>query len=485
MAKRLSIVLILVINLCANKNILLAQKSSLSLSTSLDSLFNTEFFQSTIAAIDIYNLTENKVVFQRNNKLLLNPASNMKLLTSVAGLLFLGPEYEFQTSLYYTGRVNADTLHGDLYVVGGCDPDFSPEDLQIFVEAVKSTGIKIITGKLFGDISFKDNLYWGNGWMWDDASSSTAPYLSALNINDNAVSVFIQPGEQGQMAFASITPSTAFVNLINECKTSAPAGLDNYYASRDWINNTNSIYTGGYINDRNDHDSGKTTFKLTVTKPELFFLTLFREELAENGIIIKSEPEIFFIPYDAVHLSTVTRTYEDVLVNMNKSSDNLSAEMILYALANKYHGKPATIQNAIKMINSLILMCGLIPDKYSLADGSGVSRYNLVSAELLLAVLKYVYFENATAFSYLYNSLPIAGVDGTLSTRMSGTSAEKNVRAKTGTLRGVSSLSGYAKTKNGILVAFSIIIHNFTNEISDVRLIQDEICRMITSYDLY
>jgi D-alanyl-D-alanine carboxypeptidase/D-alanyl-D-alanine-endopeptidase (penicillin-binding protein 4) len=251
------------------------------------------------------------------------------------------------------------------------------------------------------------------------------------------------------------------------------------------MNSSNTLYVGGYINDRKDHDSSKTAFRLSVLNPEKYFLTLLREELARNGIIIESEPEVFFLPYDAVHLSTISRSFEEVVVNLNKSSDNLSAEMVLYALANKYHGKPATAQSAIKMINSLILMCDMKPMNYSIADGSGVSRYNLVSAELLLAVLKYLYYENAIAFSYLYNSLPIAGIDGTLSTRMIGTTAEKNVRAKTGTIRGVSSLSGYAKRKDGSLIAFSIIIHNFINDISDIRFIQDEICRMITSYELY
>lgn len=485
MLKRFSLVLLVLLFFNSSENLLIAQNTSSSLKTSLDSLLKTELVQSTTVAIDIYNLTERKVVYQKNNKLLLNPASNMKLLTSVAGLLFLGVEYQFQTSLYYHGTINRDTLFGDIYVVGGCDPDFSLNDLQQFIEAIKSTGIKFITGKLFADVSFKDDIYWGSGWMWDDAPFSDAPYLSALNINDNIISVLVQPSVPGQNAYVSVTPSTDYVKVINECKTSPPAGLNNFYATRDWMNFTNTILVGGYINDRTDHDSSKTTFKLSVLNPEKYFLTLLREELARNGIIIESVPEIFFLPYNAVHLSTVSRTFEEVVVNLNKSSDNLSAEMVLYALANKYHGKPATAQNAFKMINSLVLMCDLKPMHYSIADGSGISRYNLVSAELLLAVLKYVYTENATAFSYLYNSLPIAGVDGTLSKRMLDITTEKKVRAKTGTLRGVSALSGYAWARNGTLIAFSIIIQNFTDDISTARNLQDEICRMIMSYELY
>ncbi len=455
-----------------------------SIKTSLDSLLKSDILESTTISIDIFNLNENKVVYQKNNKLLLTPASNMKLLTSIAGILYLGADYQFETSLYYHGQIENDTLVGDLYVVGGCDPDFSLNDLQQFVNAVKSSGIKFIKGKLFGDVSFKDDVYWGSGWMWDDAPYSDAPYLSALNINDNMVTVTIQPSVQGQTAYASVYPSTAYVSLINECKTSSALGLNNFYATRDFKNHSNVIYIGGNIPDRRDLDSSSTNIRLSVLNPEKYFLTLFREELARNGIIIESEPELFFLPYDAIHLATVKRSYEEVMINLNKISDNLSAEMTIYALGNKYHGKPGTAYNGLKMLNSLILMCGMKPLKYSIADGSGVSRYNLVSTELLLELLKYLYKENAVAFNYLYNSLPIGGVDGTLSKRMIGTSAEKNIRAKTGTLRGVSSLSGYAWAKNGSLLAFSIIIHNFTNSVDDMRNLQDEICRIMTSYDL-
>lgn len=455
-----------------------------SLKSSLDSLFKTDLFESTIGSIDIYNLSENKTVYQKNNKMLLTPASNMKLLTSIAGILYLGADYQFETSLYYHGQIENDTLVGDLYVVGGCDPDFSLNDLQQFVSAVKSSGIKFIKGKLVGDVSFKDDVYWGSGWMWDDAPYSDAPYLSALNINDNMVTVTIQPSVQGQTAYASVYPSTAYVSLINECKTSSALGLNNFYAIRDFKNNSNVIYAGGNIPDRKDLDSTSTNIRLSVLNPEKYFLTLFREELARNGILIDAEPEIFFLPYDAVHIKSVQRPFEEVLVNLNKSSDNLSAEMTVYALGNKYNGKPGTASNGLKMLNSLILMCGMKPLTYSIADGSGVSRYNLVSTELLLELLKYLYKENAVAFNYLYNSLPIGGVDGTLSKRMIGTSAEKNIRAKTGTLRGVSSLTGFAWAKNGSLLAFSIIIHNFTGPVSEIRNLQDEICRMMTSYDL-
>jgi D-alanyl-D-alanine carboxypeptidase/D-alanyl-D-alanine-endopeptidase (penicillin-binding protein 4) len=154
--------------------------------------------------------------------------------------------------------------------------------------------------------------------------------------------------------------------------------------------------------------------------------------------------------------------------------------MILYALALKDSAAPAVAKNGIEIIKSLIDSVGLDPEDYSIADGSGVSRYNLVSAELLIELLKYMY--NHSDFIPYYKSLSIAGVDGTLEERMKNTLAESNVHAKTGTLAGVSSLSGYVFSKHGNLITFSIMIQNFVENNSVARSFQDKICEILAKY---
>ena len=160
-----------------------------SLKSSIDDVLKVKFFESCQVSIQVEDLTTNNTLYKKNEKLLLRPASNMKILTSVAALIYLRPDYEFSTDIYYDGYISSDTLYGNIYVIGGCDPDFITQDLYYFVDAFKSQNISIITGNLYGDISFKDSMYWGKGWMWDDDPSSDAPYLSALNINDNCVEV--------------------------------------------------------------------------------------------------------------------------------------------------------------------------------------------------------------------------------------------------------------------------------------------------------
>ena len=459
---------------------LLAQSGLTVLNNELDKIVNDEFFERSQIAIEIFDLTEGKSLYSHNNKLLLHPASNMKLLTSAAGLVFLGPEYEFTTTLYYDGVAEGTTFLGDLYIVGGLDPDLTSGDLDSLVQAVKSMGIRYITRNIYADISIKDSLYWGNGWMWDESPDPNAPLLSALNINDNAIEVFVTGNEVGLPATISLKPETKYVKIENQSVT-VPSNVPNdLNITRDWLNNKNTIIIEGTVRSGEIIDSAEQTEKLNLANPEKYFLTLFKEHLGKEKISTFGELDKKTLPDGSVYLAKINRSLETVLTNLNKESDNLNAEMILYALALKDSTAPALAKNGIEIIKSLLDSLGLDPDDYSLADGSGVSRYNLVSAELLIELLKYMY-KHPEFYPY-YNSLSIAGVDGTLDERMKNTAAEGNVHAKTGTLAGVSSLSGYVSAKNGNIIAFSIMMQNYVEKSSVARSFQDKICELLANY---
>lgn len=448
----------------------------------LDNLLSDPFFESTLAAVDIYDLTNREIVYQKNHKYLLHPASNMKILTTAAGLFFLGPDYFFETTLYYHGEIDGNILKGDLYVVGGFDPEFSVYDLQYFVNALNSLGIKEITGNLYADVSRMENRFWGEGWMWDDDPSTDAPYLSSLNINMNAVDVYLLGTEIGKSAQVILHPQTDYFEIFNETTTISSNQQNTFSVTRDWMNRKNTIICTGKVNHKKHLTGEEEPVSLNVFRPDLYFLTLFNETLQQNGIKVHGKLDNFWLPYDAVHITTFSRPVIDVIRRVNKVSSNLHAEMVLYAMAEKYYGKPATSKNGIKVINNLIAMTGMNPEKYRLVDGSGLSHYNLVSAELILAVLKHVYYKEPALFKILNESFPIAGIDGTLGRRMGGSTAEKRVTAKTGTLSGVSALSGYLATKNGKFLAFSILMQNFVNGASTARAFQDEICKILSEY---
>jgi D-alanyl-D-alanine carboxypeptidase/D-alanyl-D-alanine-endopeptidase (penicillin-binding protein 4) len=452
---------------------------SVSVQEKINNLLNTEFFNSTLIALEVYNLTKGEIIYQRNGKMLMNPASNMKILTSAAAALFLGPNYKFQTSFYYTGEILNNTLCGDLCITGGFDPDFTCKDLDSVASIISSLKINEIIGSITGDVLVKDSLFWGKGWMWDDDPSPDAPYLSALNINDNSIKVFIKGNKPGEPAEIFLKPLTGYVKVINNCITIPPYEKDSLRIERDWINRENTLVIKGTVNQTLQPDTVSAEETVNLFKPEKYFLTLLMEILNKKGISVDKGIALGSKPDHAVHIFTIERGIDSVIVNMNKNSDNLSAEMLLYSLAAKNSVRSAAAADGLKFFDSLVVLTGLNPEDYSLADGSGVSRYNLVSAELLISLLKFIY-SHPDIYKLFYNSLPVAGADGTLKYRMVGTAAENNVHAKTGVLKGVNALSGYLHSAEGDLIAFSIIIQNYTGTSAEAQFYIDEICRILS-----
>ena len=195
-----------------------------------------------------------------------------------------------------------------------------------------------------------------------------------------------------------------------------------------------------------------------------------------------NDREFYKVPDYAISFFNFERPYKNVITNLNKISYNLGAEMVLRALSAKYFGTPATAANGVKMIDSLLILAELNPAEYRIVDGSGVSHYNLISAKLIMSLLKYMYYQKPELYKILYHSFPIAGIDGTLKNRMIGTSAQNNVHAKTGTLSGVCSLSGYVTARNGHLIAFSMLVQNYVGSSKTGREFQDVICNILAEY---
>lgn len=461
---------------------ILSQQDNNQLTLDLTKIVNDPFFEQTTIAINIFDLTDSTELYSKNEKLLLRPASNMKLLTSAAALINLGEDYFFETELFHTGAIEGNILYGDIFVAGGFDPDFTDADLDSFVTLINSLGIKKISGSIYGDISKKDSLYWGKGWMWDDDPEPSAPYLSSLNIDDNSIEVFVNGGEVGYPADFKLIPNTDYVQIINNSITVNSNSAEDFLVTRDWVNQKNIVIIEGSVRKSVIVDSSDHLTKLNILQPENYFITLFKEKMESNGILIEDSIGIRTVPTTAVYLTRITRNIDTVLADLNKESDNLNGEMLIYAMAYQDSGAPASSKNGMAAVKRLIDSIGLNSEDFSMVDGSGVSHYNLISSELIVDLLKYMYYNQNNLFQLFYNSLAIAGVDGTLKKRMKNTLAQNNVHAKTGTLNGVSNLSGYVTAKNGHLIAFSILIQNFVREYSKARDFQNKICVLLAEY---
>ncbi len=457
---------------------ILAQEKQFTTADELAYLVKDPFFRKCQIGIDAYNITQKEIIFRHNEKLLFHPASNMKVITSSTALRFLGPDYQFKTKIKHDGEIVNGILNGDLYFVGGFDPDFTSADLDTLVMQLVEEGIKKINGNLYADVSNMDSLFWGQGWMWDDDPSYNFPYMTPLVINDVSMYVAIEPAKLGEKVKITTIPESNYFKYVNNITT-----FDNdttkLKISRDWINRSDSLILEGglFVNAEPD------TIMVNLKNTNQYFLTLAKETFQKYGIVFEGKCGIQITPDNAKTIVSKDRLFSEVIINLNKDSDNLSTEMTLRALAFEKYGKYASAKKGIKLLDSLIVEVGLNPKDYRLVDGSGVSHYNLVSVELLNEILRYMNKYHPKLFETLYNSFPIAGVDGSLEYRMKEGSAYNNVHAKTGTLSGVSSLSGYLHSKTGDLISFSINTQNFVGSARTARNFQDRICEILSNME--
>jgi D-alanyl-D-alanine carboxypeptidase/D-alanyl-D-alanine-endopeptidase (penicillin-binding protein 4) len=443
----------------------------------IDHILSDSLFIPCQTGIKIVSLATGEVLYERNSHLLLHPASNMKLLTTATGLMTLGTGYEFKTQLFADTTIYDSIEHGNLYLKGYGDPDFTTQELAELISGVKKAGIKEIEGDLIGDVTYFDDQRWGTGWMWDDEPYGFAAYNSPLSINHNCVQVTVHAGyNAGDPPTVIINPPTAYVSLENTA-TMNDTGANTLEISRKYAERLNTITVKGTMPVGAPDD----VEEITVLNPEIYFLTLAKEELRRQGIELDGAITVDSLPSNAALLAAHAQPMDSMIVFLNKVSDNLSAENLLKIIGAEEYGIPGTTQHGISTVKRILREFGIDSTKFLMVDGSGVSHYDLLTPEIYIKLLTGMYHEK-NLFDLYYASLPIAGVDGTLSDRMSGTPAQNNVHAKTGSISGVSTLSGYVHTADNELLAFSIMMQNFIGSDSLYHAAQDSIAATMASF---
>ena len=424
---------------------------SQTISHRIDSLINNSSFLNTSeVGILVYDLTSKQELYRYQAEKLYRPASVEKVITSVTALSVLGKDYQIKTGLSYSGYIEGDTLYGDIYVKGDFDPEFMQEDMETMVDAIANMGIHGVKGRLIGDVSMMDSVYWGPGWAWDDTPETFQPYLSPLMLNRGCINVSISPSG-GSKANVEIKPESDFYSIDNR---TSPAG-SYVSATRNWMYNDNTITVSG-----SSRHKASTSMNIFNTKG--FFMHTLRFQLQGKGVFIPQDSVAYEnTPADTKGIITVYRDIDEVLKRAKKYLSHKDGQNAIY-----------------KFMKSDI---GFDSRKFRIVDGCGVSDYNYVSPELIMGYLKYA-FSSPLIFHPFYDSLPIAGIDGTLQYRMGKGKTFRNVRAKTGTLTGVCSLAGYVTSPAKHTIAFVIINQNVLKYVS-ARKFQNEICNILASYN--
>lgn len=439
----------------------------------IDSLIRKMLPAGSEVGISVYDLTARKSLYTYRDRKLSRPASTMKLLTAITALARPDAGEPFRTEVWYKGVIEKDTLQGDLYIIGGFDPEFGDSAMNALVEGVAAFPFSVLNGQVFGDVSMKDSLYWGSGWAWDDTPYSYQPYLSPLMYNKGIVTVTVQPSAvRGDTACVRVSPVSTYYTVENRTK-SRTSGAGKFTVTRGWLENENNIVVSGNV-------EGKRKGEVNIYGSPRFFLHTFLDRLCEKGIEVREGYALADFEKDehSVRMACWESPVQQVLDQLMKESDNLNAEALLCRLGVQATGKKrVSAAEGIAEIKKMIRRLGHQPDDYKIADGCGLSNYDYLSPALLVDFLKFAY-SRTDIFRQLYKALPVAGVDGTLKHRMKTGPAFKNVHAKTGSYTAINALAGYLKNSRGHQVAFAIMNQNVFPA-TKAREFQNQVCQII------
>jgi len=394
---------------------------------------------------------------------LLAPASSAKLFCAAAALDALGSGHTLLTEV--VGSVpGADGFVPDLWLVGGGDPSLGYEDLANLTEQLVAAGVRRV-GRLWGDAGRYGEPF-GDGWSVDDLPWYYAPEVSALTLARNHVDIYVAPGPApGQPAKVWCDPANAYVRWDNRVVTGEQGGPTDVVFGRGVGAETIEL-SGTIAVDRTQ----SRTSGMAIWNVPRYAATVLATKLRARGVTVDAIDVGAAPPGAAALASHRSEPLRQLLVRLLKNSDNLYAELLLREVGHATAGH-GTATGGLHGVRAFLLRHGFDPASIRLYDGSGLSRYTLVTCRSLCAVLRAMAFhKERDAF---YAALPIAGVDGTLGRRMRETAAAGRVRAKTGSYSHHTSLTGYVPTRGGDLLAVATIWNHCLAEPSALRALHD------------
>lgn len=446
-----------------------------SLGQDLTELFTHPSMAHTIWAVQVQSIDRMEKLYRLNDLTLLMPASSLKILTLAVAVDQLGWNFRYETNVLATGPIEQGVLQGDLIIRGTGDPTINAFDnnedvFKKWVHKLNALGIHHIEGRIIGDDrawSNKGTDTWNGlnaGWLLDDLPFGFAAPSGALQQHNNVADLTLKPGTTlGLAANVYLEQETSGLELVNRVITSSRT--DKLILNFSRLPGDSRLEVTGSI----PISSSPVYRTVSVDNPTTFFVNTLKHSLMFHGITVAGKAlDIDDLPTeDRKRLQHQTQyellVYQSsplskIATKMMKSSQNLFAETLLKTLEAKIgHESTTTGQQVIR---NVMKTWNIDNSQLVITDGSGLSRYNLVTANALVRVLVQMY-KNPQHMMLFEYTLPIAGLDGTLTSRMIGTEAEGNARGKTGTMTGVRTLAGYVKTRDNEQIAFAILANNF------------------------
>ncbi len=466
-----------------------------ALRNELTALFSSPSAGNAIWGVLVRSADRAESLYGLNERTLLIPASVQKIITLAAAGQALGWDYRYHTQLLTVAPLEDGRLAGDIVVRGSGDPTLGVpvgrgEDVFArWAEQLREAGINEITGRLVGDDGDWDQGPAGRasglaaGWSWNDLPFGFAARVGALQYRENVAQIRLAPGRAVDApALSAVVHPASGLELVNRVTTGPPNGELTLRLSR--FPGQVALGLDGSI----PLGSAALHRTVSVDNPTLYFVRSLREALVRHGIRVGGEAidadadadadadklgtddQPGRVPELRVLVSHRSVPLSELSIDMMKRSRNLPAET-LFRTVGTQDGDGSDVANQTA-VTAILEDWSIDPDHFKIADGSGLSRYNLLTAEVLVEVLERT-FSDPVAHRLFEATLPVAADDGTLARRMRGTAAARNARGKTGSMSGVQTLSGYVDTEDGETLVFAILANNFQTPSSQVRALID------------
>ncbi|MFC2553179.1 MAG: serine-type D-Ala-D-Ala carboxypeptidase [Rodentibacter sp.] len=409
-------------------------------------------------AVIAKNIDQNKIVADYNGSTFMLPASTQKVFTAVAAKLVLGDEFKFDTALLTNGKIQNGDLDGNLIVRFTGDPELTSGQLYDLLAELKKQGVNKINGDLVLDTSVFSSHDRGLGWIWNDLTMCFNSPPSAANIDNNCFYAELDanqaPGETVKINVPAQFPIQVFGQVYIADSNEAP------YCQLDVVVHDNNRYQVKGCLARQTKPFG---LSFAVQDPDAYAAAIIQRQLKRLGIEFNGkvlQPQK--MQQGQLLVQHFSKPLPDLLKKMMKKSDNQIADSLFRAVAYHYYKRPASFQLGTLAVKSILQKQGIKFGNSILADGSGLSRHNLVAPKTMLSVLEYI-ARNEDKL-HLMETFPIAGVDGTISGRggLINPPLVKNVIAKTGSLKGVYNLAGFMNNARGEKVAFVQFINGYS-----------------------
>jgi D-alanyl-D-alanine carboxypeptidase/D-alanyl-D-alanine-endopeptidase (penicillin-binding protein 4) len=405
----------------------------------------------------VADVESGQVLYAKDPDVLLNPASNVKLVTSAAALARLGPEFRFDTELYVDAASAGSGAPKTLYVKGKGDPSLFTERMWALAGDLAHLGIRQV-GEIVVDESFFDGERFGPGFDQETGDKSYLAPTGAASLNWNTVAVHVGPGDRkGAKARVDLEPASDLFEVDVRATTVAPRARRRLTVSSTPAGARQRIVVEGRI----PQGSRIQVVWRRIDEPGLYLGHTLRRLLELRGVKTAGKVKLGEIPQGArlVHVDQ-SESLGEIVRRLNKTSNNFVAEQLVKTLGAQVKGGPGSWAKGIQVIEEFLAEVGIPRGAYLMKNGSGLNDTNRFSARQLATLLRAMWARFPLHAEYVA-SLPVAGRDGTIRWRMEGTEAVGRLRAKTGTLENVTSLSGYVETAGHRTLAFSILVNDF------------------------